>query len=33
MKNKKAIKVYGSRLDQEWMLNSVTHRIRKKMKK
>jgi glycosyltransferase involved in cell wall biosynthesis len=33
MKNKKAIKVYGSRLDQEWMLNIVTHTIRKKMKK
>lgn len=33
VKNKKAIKVYGSRLDQEWILNNVTYTIRKLLKR
>jgi glycosyltransferase involved in cell wall biosynthesis len=32
VKDKKALKVYGSRLDQEWILNTITHSIRKILK-
>ena len=32
LKNKKADKVYGSRLDQEWIFNTITHSIRKLIK-